>query len=88
MHEIDIEKMRAGLEYTRNLKHKSKTEMAAIAGIHPNTYRRKEHDPYSFTLIECIRLSVALDMNITDIFMIDTKKLKEEFKDADEPHET
>lgn len=70
MNELNANELRAGLEYSRNLAKIGKTELAALLDMHPNTYRRKEHNPESFTLGDMIKLKKVLNKKtIEDIFV-------------------
>lgn len=70
-----VNALKATLTYNRILKGYNKTEIAESLNLHPNTYRRKENNPLTFTLEELIRLKEVLEVStIEQIFKIDKEE--------------
>lgn len=68
----------AELEFQRTLKGYKKLELANNINLHPNTYRKREVNPLSFTLEELIQLKKAFNTKtIDEIFNLNNERGKE-----------
>jgi DNA-binding XRE family transcriptional regulator len=82
--EINAKELRAGLEYSRNLAGIPKTELAARLDMHPNTYRRKEHNPATFTLEDLLKLKKALNKKTIEDIFVPEKEGKQNAAECDD----
>lgn len=63
--------MKFSIEQARIYRGISQDEMAAKIGIHPNTYCRKEHNPYTFRMGEMKKFLAAVQMKMSDLIYFD-----------------
>lgn len=76
MTEINSQELRAGLEYSRSMAGLAKNEIAGLLDMHPNTYRRKEHNPETFTLEDLIKLKAAFNKKTIDEIFTPKKEME------------
>lgn len=73
--------MKLTLKEWRRAKGVSQEEMAAICGVHLNTYREWEEKPENIRLINAVRIANRLDLQLRDLFSLEDITKADKHKD-------